>query len=279
MSFQNFIHPVWAREINTELDKECVFAGLTNRKYEGLVKNLGDSVRIKGVARPTIHTGTDKNPSLTSPEQPKTSAVTMNINQVAWFNYGTPDIDAAIADGSIKDVLSVETTRGFAEEIDAYVAGLAVSQEAKKLYASAEAVSTDNVFTVLDNAWKTLMKNNVRPNDEIYAVIPPDFWTILKQKYTLLDTNNSEMIKTGEMASYSKIKLIMSNAVKTTTSGADTIRNIMIFTNRAIAFANPLTFTEALRDPEAFQDICRGYTYYDAKIVRPKELVVANVKY
>lgn len=55
MAYQNFIPTVWSEAIERELERLCVFAENTNRKYEGDVKKMGDSVRILGVGLSLIH--------------------------------------------------------------------------------------------------------------------------------------------------------------------------------------------------------------------------------
>ena len=53
----------------------------------------------------------------------------------------------------------------------------------------------------------------------------------------------------------------------------------MIRTQRAIAFAKPLTHTEAYRPEKKFADAVKGFILFDAKVVRPKEIININVKY
>ena len=69
----------------------------------------------------------------------------------------------------------------------------------------------------------------------------------------------------------------MSNNVKKTDDGATD--NIMIRTQRAIAFAKPLTHTEPYRPEKKFADAVKGFILFDAKVVRPKEIYNINVKY
>ena len=52
----------------------------------------------------------------------------------------------------------------------------------------------------------------------------------------------------------------------------------MVRTERAVAFANPLTHTEPYRPEKRFSDAVKGYVLYGTKIVRPKELMILNVK-
>ena len=277
MSYNNYKPQIWSNEVMTQLERKCVFAGLTNRQYEGNVKSAGDSVRILGVARPTISQTTDTNFTLEAPEEVPTSATVLNINQIRTFNYMVGDIDQQQAKGNLKPVLSGETTNALAEEIDSYIAGMALTKEAKMMNASALKIETSNILTELDKAWQYLVENNVPTSEPINVVMSPRFWVLLKQKIMDLDTDNSKLIKTGQMAKYSNMNLIMSNAVATTNS--DTVDNIMIMSEKAIAYVNPLTKTEAYRPESKMADAIKGFTLFDAKIVRPKELIVMNVKY
>jgi len=54
MSVKNFKPIVWAKAIEENREKMTVATKLCNRDYEGEIKELGDKVKINGVARPTI---------------------------------------------------------------------------------------------------------------------------------------------------------------------------------------------------------------------------------
>lgn len=62
-------------------------------------------------------------------------------------------------------------------------------------------------------------------------------------------------------------------------SNTPILQGFMIRTQRAIAYANPLTHTEAYRPEKKFADAVKGYILFDAKVVRPKEVLNINVKY
>ena len=87
-------------------------------------------------------------------------------------------------------------------------------------------------------------------------------------------------MKNGKVAMYGSITIKMSNNVakiKTTAEGDTDL--ILVRTQRAIAFAKPLTHTEAYRPENGFADAVKGFILFDAKIVRPKEMIVLNVKH
>lgn len=279
MAYQNFIPAVWNEGINRELERLCVFVEDCNRQYEGSVKKKGESVTILGVGKPTIKSlaKANRNNDIDAPEEIEDTSVIMYINQIRYFNYMVGDIDKAQAVNGVMDALEQETSEGLADEVDKYVASFAVDSSVAKLNASAALVTKDNILSTLDLAIQKLYENDVKATTKIVVTISPRFYTLFKQAYIDKDTDNSEMLKNGRVAKYGNVVVKMSNNVHKTDSGATD--NIMIRTQRAIAFAKPLTHTEPYRPEKKFADAVKGFILFDAKVVRPKEVININVKY
>ena len=142
MSYQNFIPTVWNEQIDRELERLCVFAEDCNRKYEGKVKDKGESVKILGVGKPTIRSiaKADRNNDIQAAETIEDTSIIMVIDQIRYFNYKVGDIDKAQAVGGVMDALQEETSEGLANEVDTYIANLAKEKQAVKLYATAKTV-------------------------------------------------------------------------------------------------------------------------------------------
>ncbi len=100
---------------------------------------------------------------------------------------------------------------------------------------------------------------------------------LLREAYIKLDTDNSGVLKNGFVGKYGNVLVKMSNNVASGTEAGS--RLIQLKTDRAIAFCNPVTHIEAYRPENSFSDAVKGYVLYNAKLVRPKEMVVLNVKY
>ena len=277
MSCQNFIPAMWAEQINRELERRCVFMENCNRKYEGQVKDKGDSVRILGVGKPTIKRTTDKDISLPDPEKVEDTSIIMPIRQVAYFNYKVDDIDKRQAVGGVMDALSAETSEGLANEMDRYIADMALSKDAPVDAAAAYKIDESNILKKIDGAIQMLYENDVTPMAKITLTCSPRFYFVLKRAYTNIDTDNSKMLENGKVGRYGNILIKMSNNVATNAAGTED--KIMVRTDRAVAFVNPMTHTEAYRPEKSFSDAVKGFVLFDGKIVRPKELVVMNVKY
>ncbi len=279
MAYANFIPSVWNEGINRELERLCVFVEDCNRQYEGSVKKKGESVTILGVGKPTIKSlaKANRNNDIDAPEEIEDTSVIMYINQIRYFNYMVGDIDKAQAVNGVMDALEQETSEGLADEVDKYVASFAVDSSVAKLNASPTTVTKDNILSTLDLAIQKLYENDVKATTKIVVTISPRFYTLFKQAYIDKDTDNSEMLKNGRVAKYGNVVVKMSNNVHKTDSGATD--NIMIRTQRAIAFAKPLTHTEPYRPEKKFADAVKGFILFDAKVVRPKEVININVKY
>lgn len=279
MAYTNFIPSVWAESINRELERACVFAEDCNRQYEGLVSSKGDSVHILGVGKPTIRSLDRENASgeIADAEEIADTSTILNINQIRYFNYKVGDIDKAQAIGGLMDSLSQETSEGLANEIDRYIANMVTGSDVVKLTENATLVTKENVLGVIDDAIQALQENDVNMSSGVTITVSPRFYKLFKQAYTSNDTNNSEMLKNGRVATYGNVTVKLSNNVAKTEDGA--VDNIMIRTKRAIAFVNPLTHTEAYRPEKSFADAVKGYALFDGKVVRPSEIININVKY
>lgn len=277
MSFKNFIPTIWAEAIERELERACVFAENCNRQYEGSVKDMGDSVRILGVGKPTVITTSDTDVTLADPEKVEDTSVTLKIDHMSYFNYAVGDIDKAEAVNGIMEALNKESSEVVAAEMDSFIANLAKDKQAVKDAAVAYEVTTANVLKKIDAAIQKLYENNVSPATKLTITVSPRFYFLLKQAYVDLDTDNSKMLENGKVGRYGNVEVKLSNQVATANSGATDL--IQLKTDRAIAFVNPLTHTEAYRPEKKFADAVKGFVLYGGKIVRPKEMIVMHTKY
>lgn len=269
MSYNNYKAKIWDKAIDRELKRLCVFAADCNTKYSGVINGKGDTVRIQGVGKPTISVfGNDEDISLNGAEKVADTSVSLVADHVATANYGVGDIDKAQGAGDVLSMLNTETSEGFANEIDKLVAGLSLDKQAKKL--TAVTITADNILAKIDEALQALYENDVDPTAVITVTLDPARYTLFRRAYTALDTNNSEMLKNGQVARYSNAIIRMSNNVAKDTAGKTLIQ---VKTQRAIGLAQSEVHTEPYRPEGNFMDCVKGFVIYGAKIVRPKEMV------
>lgn len=284
MSYKNFIPNVWNETINRDLERLCVFAEDCYRKYEGDVKRKGESVTIVGIGKPTIKDMSKDNGAIDAAETVETTAIVMPIEQVSYFNYEVGDIDKAQAIDGVDGALQAETSEGLSQKVDKYIATV-IGNEAKatdvvKVINGETTTSGEkNVLDILDDIQEKLMENDVSDGTEITIVVDPKFFTRFRKEYRAADTDNSKILKNGRVYFYNGMKIkVSNNCAKKTLAGHDcTI--ISARTKRAVAFVKPLTHSEAYRPEKKFSDAVKGFILYDAKVVRPKELITVPVYY
>jgi hypothetical protein len=276
MSYENFIPEVWADHIERDLDRQHVFVSGTNRQYEGDVKRRGDTVHILGIGKPTITRTENKSILLKDPEVVEDTSATLVVDQIAHFNYMIEDIDKAQAVGGIMEALSAETSEGLSDEMDRYVSGMAGWKGVKLDAQTPYKVDASNIYEKIDEAIRILWENDVKPSTRIEMIIPPIFYNFMKQAQIKIDTDNSNVIQNGKIGKYGGVSIKMSNNVLGDNTNG---HKIMVRTERAIAFVNPMIHTEAYRPEKRFSDAVKGFILFAGKPVRPKEMVVMNVKY
>lgn len=311
---QAFIPELWNESIERTLKPSLVYADDCTKEFEGKIRKLGDTVHILGIEKPTINeytlsssgsirtdgdlstSGTRNyvnNPDLSTPEQIAGTDQILLIDTVDYFNFELNDIDRVQSINGVMDAATKEAALGLAGKIDTNLATLiaaGVTVSGSRVdnvvdKTGSTAVGKTNILDYLDEAIQKLYESNVSPSTEIVATVSPRFFMILKQAYTNLDTNNSDMLKNGRVGRYGNVIIKMSNNVKKsdTGTGQNVITNnadtISIRTRRAVAFAQQLTGTETLRSQKHFANIVRGKVLYGAKIIRPKELANLVVKY
>lgn len=279
MAYQNFKAKIWSKAIDRDLERVFVFADGTNQSYSGEIKGLGDTVRIKGVGKPTVteHDLKDGDIVLSTPETVADTSVSLVVDKAAYFNYQVGDIDKEQGAGNVMAVLNTESSEEVANKIDTHIANL-VHPDNKNAgvqrYAAANTVITkDNVLEVFDAVQAKLYENDVNPATEVEIILPPWLYMCFRQAYQKMDTDNSEYLTNGKVARYGNMTIKMSNNVAHKTVSSKEHYFVQVRTKRAIALAMSEAHTEAFRPENGFADAVKGFKLYGAKIVRPKEMV------
>lgn len=282
MSYQNFIPAQWASAIERDLEKLHVYAEDTNRKYEGVVAEAGDSVKILGIGKPTIKhiDRANSNDDIDGAEIIEDQSDFMPINQIAYFNYMIGDIDKRQAKGGLDAVLSQETSEELADDVDMYLANLVKTTKGVKLITGAAnaaiTLTKDNIRSTIDEAVKWLYTQNVKRSTKLVATLSPAAYMLLKEAVLNLDTDNSKLLKNGYVGQYGNVYIKMTNNVAKDASGNELLH---VKTQRAISYVHAHTHTEPYRPEKKFADAIKGFILYDAKITRMKEICALKVTY
>ena len=286
MAYDNFKEKVWAKGIQKELERLHIFADGVNKEYTGVIKNLGDTVRIKNIGKPTVTTdvfdAATRGITLSSPEVVPDSTVSLVVDHRSTFNFKVDDIDEAQGASGVMDALKGEVSEGLADEQDRFIADLVKGnvgvQTWNDKYNSGNVVTLtkDNLFSVVDQAQQALFELDVKPSTQLDMIIPPWVNTLFRQNFIKMDTDNSDVLKNGKVGMYGSINLKMSNNVAVDGDGN---YYIQLRTNRAIAFVEQTTHLEPYRPESEFSDAIKGFNLWGGKIVRPKEIITIKCKF
>jgi len=273
MSYNNFIPTVWSEKIQRERERACVAAGLCWKDFEGDIKDVGDTVRINGVSRPTVGKYI-KNSTTITPENLDDNSQTLPITESDYFAFEIDDVDKRQGKGNIMSATMQEAAAALAETEDSFIYGL---YGGAKTTIDCANLSSATVISKITAALKTLWGYNVPKGEEIYLEVSPSFLEKLLLADIKLMTPNDGVLKSGFSGVIPSLgtKVYMSNGVY----NDGTYDYCFLRTRKAIAIADQFSKTEAYRPENAFSDAVKGLHLYGAKVMRPKELVVLKASY
>ena len=288
MALEKFIPEIWAAQFDKELERQLVFYENCNHKYEGQATKPGDTIKILGLGIPTLTSYTDgKLHAVPTPEAIQDLSQTMPIRQIEEFAFYIDDLEKRQAEGGagLLGEYMTQVKYAVANKQDTFIGALVADSAVAPAYTSAPTVVAGtagagevNVLDAIDEALLKLLENDVRRTSEITLTAPPAFIALLKRAYVELDTDNSEMMRNGRVGRYAGITIKESNNCYKTGAANSKVTHIQVKTNNAIAFVKPYLHLESYRPDGYFEDAVKGYSLYDGKVVKPKEIIDLNVK-
>lgn len=103
MPITNFIPELWSAAVQVPFEKTLVYAQgtVSNRQYEGQIREQGDTVHVTSIADPTVRPY-DKSTDLTT-EDLDDEQVSLTVDQGAYFSFRVNDVDRVQAAGDFQD--------------------------------------------------------------------------------------------------------------------------------------------------------------------------------
>jgi hypothetical protein len=265
----------FSKKLIMNLDKINVMMPLVNRDYEGDIKNVGDSVKVRTLGSVTMgayaKNGTINYQDLT----PATE--TMVVDDAQYFAFKVDDIDKAQTDMNVLELYAQRAAVSMNDVIEAkllsnYAAAVAANQITGAAAASI-ALDETNIYSYIVEARKRLNKQNV-PSIGRWMVIDPDTEALLLK--------SDLIVKSGVQASYETVKEGQVNGAaregfvgriagfdvycSNNVPAAAGAKYIQFGDKWAIAYAAQLSQTERMRLQTTFADAIRGLLLHDTKV-------------
>ncbi|OPZ77093.1 MAG: hypothetical protein BWY78_01154 [Alphaproteobacteria bacterium ADurb.Bin438] len=276
-----FIPEFWSGLLNKKLEISGVSMKIVNKRYEGEIKNAGDTVKIQETPSITINSY-DPSGAL-SYESPDGTSQNLYIDQQKYFAFKVDDITKAQSNTSLADKFMEEAKKGIDLVKDSFILGKFADIPSSNLLTPVT-LTKENAYLQFINLAKVLKNNGAiqAKDNDIYktknktgdvmpfVVINPDIEAVLLQAPEFIHATDKgdKILRTGSIGSIAGLDILVSTNLPTV-SGAV---NVMAGINDAITFASQVVKIETLRDKDAFKDLVRGLYVYGAKTVIPKAL-------
>lgn len=250
-----------------ELENNLIAKRICTLDTGSQIKKKGDQVTFVGLADPTVqdYTGT------INYEELEDQGVTMKIEQTKYVAFKIDDIEAFRSSIDVKGTQVERSGYKLKDQADKYVLALAEDSSITNRIEATD-LSEDNVLQYLAKVRRKLDEANV-PHGQAFLVIDP----MVKEKLELagIKFGINEGMKGFEggleWADYLGMKLFVSNNVKVS-SGKHLC---MAGSFNAIVYADQILKSRFIADAEnAFEGLYSALHVYDAKVIKPKEVVV-----
>jgi hypothetical protein len=239
------------------------------------INKKGDQVTFVGLADPTVqdYTGTINYEDLDD------TGITMVIQQQKYVAFKVDDIEAFRSSIDIKGTQVERSGYKLKDTADAYVLGLAADASITNRIdanSAGKEVTEDNALQYVAKVRRYLDEANV-PYGQAFFVIDPMFKEKLELAGIKFGINEGMKGFEGglEFADYLGMKIFVSNNVKV-------INNkhlLLAGSYNAIVYADQIVKSRFIPNAEgAFEGLYSSLHVYDAKVIKPAELVVLEAK-
>lgn len=273
----NFTPEIWSARMLVSLKKALVYGqpSVVNRDYEGEISNVGDTVRIRSISRPTI-SSYSKGGTLTYEQLTDTERALL-IDQAKSFSFVVDDIDKAQQPGGAMETATDEAAYALRDQADQYLAALYTGAQAANAIGTVSVTTAALAYTQLRRLSVKLDEANV-PNEGRYVVVPPWYYGLLLESDLFLraDASSTPGLRNGVVGTVLGMDVLKSNNAPFVT-GDDYA--VIAGHPSAISFAEQIVEMETLRLQTTFGTGVRGLYVYGAKLVRPDAIatVVASI--
>jgi len=293
-AYSNVIPQIWAARFQAKLDALNIWGGLTNRNYEGEIRNAGDTVKIPDFTGAVTVKDYTTNTDIDSPETASTSTIDFTIDQAKYFNIYVDDIDRVQARPNLMDAFMDRASVKVAETVNSFIYSkftgapdvaariTTVGTSAAKLGggdATKRTAAAQDIIRALSTLKKQKFNNNLRR--DTWLVISPDIHEVIEQ-YLSVNTSldyggqTANVLAAGFAGNLLGFNIFVDTNI---TANADDRYRCFVGTNDAVTFASQITEIIPYRPERRFGDAVKGLYVYDAALVDAKFLYMFDIYY
>lgn len=281
MSLQ-FIPTVWAARLLAALEKSLVYGqtNVSNRDYEGEIREAGNTVKIASIGNVTIG-DYEKDTDISAPEILTDSDQTMLIDQSKYFNFYVDSIDRAQQNVNVLDEAMLRSAWALRERADTFLAGVMDAGVAAGNRIGSAAIpkvpTKDDAYEYLVDLGVLLDEADV-PLEGRFVIIPAWYHGLLlkDERFVKAGTFQSDAaLANGQVGNAAGFRILKSNNVPNLAAAK---YKIIAGHSIATAYVEQVVDLQTYKPEKRFGDAVKGLHVYGAKVVRPTALaeLIAN---
>lgn len=260
-----------------ELENNLIAKRICTLDTGSQINKKGDQVTFTGIGDPTVqeYQGT------INYEQLEDEGITLKINKADYVAFKVDDIEAFRSSIDIKGTQVERSGYKIKDKADKYVLSLATDASITNridAHSAGKEVSEDNALQYVAKVRRMLDEANV-PHGQAFFVIDPMFKEKLELAGIKFGINEGMKGFEGglEWADYLGMKIFVSNNVKVDSESKT--HYLMAGSYNAIVYADQIIKSRFIAEAEnAFEGLYSSLHVYDAKPIKPAELVVLEAK-
>ena len=285
----NFVPQIYSQKVLKYFRRASVAEAITNTDYSGEIENFGDTVKI--IKEPTITVSAYQRGASINSQDLTDAEISLTVDQGNYFAFKVDDIEERQSHVNFEALATSSGAYALKKQYDYNVLSNINSNattDTSNLGAASSAISCNTgneCANYLSTAARLLDENDV-PEENRWAVAPPQFYEILRQA----DAKLMDASVTGEATSplmngnvtsrkVHGFTLYQSNAIAVGGAGSDATAtfgpsstsgetNVLFGHMSAVATASAIAKTEVVRDPNRFADIVSGLHVFGRKVLR-----------
>lgn len=289
-----FIPELWSGKLIENFYDATVLAAISNTDYEGEIKNMGDTVHIRGMPSVTIR---DYSRGMTlQVDRPDVPVQDLSIDKGKYFSAECDDVSQVQSDLALLDLWAKEASEQMKIVVDGNVLNtIYADADSNNLGTTAGRISDSinlgttgapvqvtaaNVIDFIIDLGLVLDEQNV-PETGRWLVLPAWMCALIKKsdvRNASISGGDQSLYRNGRVGEIDRFTLYKSNILASVTDGANKCWRPLAGHRAALTFASQMTKMETLRSTTTFADIVRGLQVYGFKVVKPQALAVGYVR-
>jgi hypothetical protein len=306
-----FIPTIWAGKFVEKFYDATVLAAIANTDYEGEIRNMGDTVKIR--TRPTISIANYEATQALVVTRPSAPSVDLNINKGKYFNTVLDDVMEVQADADLLSLWADDASEQMKIAVDTDALAYSVwntgtvaankGQTAGRLsgdirlgittapaYVNVAAQGTGagdtnaNDRSVIDHLvdmGQVLDEQNI-PENGRFVIVPAWYASMIKRselRDASIAGDGVSMLRNGRLGMVDRFTIYVSNLLPSGVAGGIAAGEFAIYAGhkQGLTFASQMTKVETLRSESTFGTLLRGLQVYGLGVVDGTCLVTSIV--